>query len=104
MLRIYPVILEIIRALRPLLRAIERHDVDLAKQLKRASASMALNTAEGTGSWGGVRVQRYKTALGSTRESTSCLEVADAAGYVTFDPKLRDKLEHVAATLTNLVR
>ncbi len=36
--------------------------------------------SEGSGSEGGTRRQRYLTALGSARETLSCLEVADALG------------------------
>jgi hypothetical protein len=46
MLFIYDVIIEVLRLLRPVVRAIEKHDRDLARQLKRASTSVLLNTAE----------------------------------------------------------
>jgi four helix bundle protein len=36
---------------------------------RRASASVALNLAEGSGSAGGTRNSRYRTALGSARET-----------------------------------
>ncbi len=37
--------------------------------------------SEGSGSEGETRRQRYLNALGSARETLSCLEVADALGY-----------------------
>ena len=46
MLRIYVVIIEIVREVRPVAERIGRHDRDLARQLKRASVSVALNVAE----------------------------------------------------------
>ncbi len=46
MLRIYEVILEVIRELRPWVKELERLDVNLADQIKRAKQSVALNTAE----------------------------------------------------------
>lgn len=46
MLRIYPVILETVASLRSPILGIERRDPDLARQLRRAAASVALNTAE----------------------------------------------------------
>ena len=46
--------------------------------MRRASSSVALNLAEGMYSRGEVRTARYHTALGSMRETQSCLEVAKA--------------------------
>ena len=104
MLRIYPVILEVIASLRPRLVELERRDPDLARQLRRASASVALNTAEGEYSRGRNRTARYHTALGSIRETRACLDVAVALGYVkAVDPALHDQLRHVTGTLVRLV-
>jgi four helix bundle protein len=82
MLRIYPVILEVLRQLRPVLRRLELRDKDLARQLRRCSVSVALNVAEGMYSRGGNRSARYHSALGSARETLACLEAAEACGYV----------------------
>ena len=82
MLRIYPVILEVLRELRALIAQIERRDSDLTRQLRRCAASIALNVGEGMYSRGKIRGARYHTALGSAREALSCLEVACALGYV----------------------
>jgi hypothetical protein len=46
MLKVYETILEVLRMLRPVIAQIEAHDRDLARQLKRASSSMALNVSE----------------------------------------------------------
>ena len=46
MLRIYPVVLEVLGELQPVVGVIERRDRDLARQLRRCSASVALNLAE----------------------------------------------------------
>jgi four helix bundle protein len=100
MLRIYDTILQVIRLLRPISVQIEAHDRDLARQLRRCSSSIALNTSEGSGSNGGTRKERYKNALGSARETGACLDVALAAGYVDrIDGELLDKLDKVRATL-----
>ena len=103
MLRIYDDMLEVIRALRPLLVAIERRDADLARQLRRASSSVALNLAEGSGSFGGTRTARYRTALGSARETMSCLQVADAFGYLDNLPtNLQRLMNGVVGTLVRV--
>jgi four helix bundle protein len=105
MLRIYSVILEVLRLVRPVIAAIARHDRDLADQLRRAAASVALNAAEGSGSAGGTRQVRYRTALGSARETGACIDVAIALGYIEeVQPEVLQKLDVVRATLVRLVR
>ena len=68
-LRIYEDILEYVRRMRPVVKAIEKHDADLAKQLRRALASMLLNTAEGAKQRGGKGRNRFDDAMGSTDET-----------------------------------
>src|SRR5260370_40759820 len=100
MLRIYSTVIEVLRMLRPVIAEIERHDRDLARQLRRAAGSIALNTAEGSGSHGGTRTERYRNALGPARETRACLAVAEALGYVCgFDAALLDRRDHLRATL-----
>jgi len=104
MLNIYPVVIEFIAELRPLLAQIERKDRDLGKQLRRAAASVALNLGEGMYSRGALRVARYHTALGSMRECHSCLEVAQAFGYVrVLDETMIARVNRVIGTLVRLV-
>lgn len=73
-------------------------------QLRRASASVALNLAKGMYSRGKLRAARYHTALGSARETLSCIEVATALGYVRgMPPSVGGKLNGVIGTLVKLV-
>jgi four helix bundle protein len=103
MLKVYETILEVLRMLRPVIAQIEAHDRDLARQLKRASSSMALNVSEASGSSGGTRRERYRNALGSARESGACIDVALTWGYVErIDAALLDKLDKVRATLVKV--
>ena len=82
MLRIHDDMLDVIRSIRGPLAAIDKRDADLARQLRRAASSVVLNIAEGSGSFGRVRTVRYRTALGSARETLACLQTAEAFGYV----------------------
>ena len=104
MLRIYSVVLEMVGEAAGIAERIERRDVDLARQMRRAAASVALNTAEGMANAGGHKRQRYQTALGSAREVMACVEVAKAMRYVVdVDAGILDRMDHVVATLTRLV-
>ena len=105
MLRIYTLILDVLTDLKPVVAAIEVHDKDLARQLKRAATSIALNTAEGSGSSAGTRRERYRNALGSARETGACLDAAMALGYVeSIEASLLGRLDHVRAVLAKNVR
>jgi four helix bundle protein len=104
MLRIYDVLLELIRLLAPLIKELERRDADLARQCRRALSSSVLNLAEGSYSGGGNRRARYHTALGSLREGLACFEVGAALGYLPApDAKLKRLFDHVLGTLVRLV-
>ena len=105
MLRIYSVILQVVREVAPLAVVVGRADPDLARQLRRALASVPLNTAEGSYSRGANRSARYQNAAGSMREVLACLEVAQAMGYVLgIEPALHARVHHVFGTLVRVVR
>ena len=85
-------------------KQIEKCDRDLATQMRRAAASVALNTAEGMGNTACHKRQRYQTALGSAREVMACSDVAKAMRYVDgVDAGTLDRMNHVIATLARLV-
>jgi len=105
MLRINQVIFDVLVLLRPVIRCIEAHDRDLARQLKDASSSILLNSGEGSGSRAGTRRERYSNAFGSACESTNCLFAALGHGYIeSIDPALLEKLDHVRAVFYKLTR
>jgi four helix bundle protein len=102
MLRIHDDMLDVIRSMRGALGAIDKRDADLARQLRRAASSVVLNIAEGSGSFGRVRTVRYRTALGSARETLACLQTAEAFGYV--QPVSSTTIESMNRIIGTLVR
>jgi len=103
-LRIYSVVLELVRSLRPYLPAIRARSGALGDQLERALISVPLNLAEGAYSRGKNRQARYQTALGSAREVLACLETAEALGWLQpLEPALQARFREVIGTLVRLV-
>jgi four helix bundle protein len=102
MLQIYQVILDTVEGMQPLVRRIELRDKDLGRQLRRASCSIALNTAEGMYSRGQNRQLRYHTALGSARETLSCLELAQRCCALAPPAPLAAQLNRIIGTLVKL--
>jgi four helix bundle protein len=103
MLRIYNVVLEMVADAARIAEQIEERDRDLARQMRRAAASVALNTAEGMGNTAGHKRQRYQTALGSAREVKACVDVAKAMRYVgEVNAVTLDRMDHITATLIRL--
>ncbi|MEM9490570.1 MAG: four helix bundle protein [Myxococcota bacterium] len=77
--------LDFIRLLRPLVQTLERHDKCLAKQLRNAASSVALNLAEGRRRAGKDRTHFWRIAAGSADEARTCLRVAESWGYLAED-------------------
>jgi four helix bundle protein len=104
MLPIYDDIIALVRELAGDIERIERRDGDLARQLRRAASSIALNTMEGGGLRGGNRRLRYESALGSLREVTAVLDVAEALRMVARREEVRERMDKVGATLFRLTQ
>ena len=103
MLRIYDNAISMLRGLRPLIGVLERKDPDLARQLKRAGSSVALNIAEGALARGRNRLSLYQVALGSSKEVIACIDVAMALGYIErVDENVRAELSQIGGTLYKL--
>jgi len=69
-------------ALGPALAKVARGDADLARQLRRAVASVPLNLAEGSRRAGKDRIHHYRIAAGSAEEAMSGLALAFAWGHL----------------------
>ena len=103
MLRIYEDVLEWLSALVPLIDQISRHDPDLAKQLKRASRSTALNLAEGMYARAGSRTAAYSVSLKEMRESYAGLEIGVRLCYIApLEPSLEERCQKILGTLVRL--
>jgi len=81
-LHVHAVALDMIRALRPLLGRVARHDRSLADQLRRAASSVVLNLAEMERSDAGNARARLCTAAGSLSETRAALRLVSAWGYL----------------------
>ena len=105
-LRIYRFSLGVIGQVSGLVTRIGRRDPDLARQLRRAAPSIALNLAEGESALGGNRRIRFDPARNSAKESIACLEVAVAMNYLQQHEidEVADGLARIVATITNLNR
>jgi four helix bundle protein len=75
--------IEVAELARPALALVQRRDCDLASQLRRAIASIALNVAEAQGNAGGNTRVRYESALGSLYETRAAVLLAVAWGYAS---------------------
>jgi four helix bundle protein len=103
MLNIYPVILSFVADVAELVPRVGHHDPDLARQLRRASTSVVLNTAEAMHARGRSRTACYNTALREMRESHAALQVSVLLHYLPpLDAALEDRIQRILATLYRL--
>jgi four helix bundle protein len=103
MLRIYAVALDWIEKLEPLIARIARGDRDLASQLRRSSASVVLNLAEGMVARGGHRTNAYGVSLREMRESYAALQIAQRRRLIgALDVSLEDHCQRLIGTLVRL--
>ena len=99
-LKIYAVVLGLVRALAPYLPALRARSSSLGDQLERALCSIPLNVAEGAYSRGKNRQARYQSAAASAREALACLETAEALGWVQpIPPELGALFHRIIGTL-----
>ena len=103
MLRIYPVVLDWVASLRPVIRSIGACDSNLADQLRRSSTSVVLNLAEGMGATGRSKTQAYRVALREMRESVAAIEIGVRLEYVGGTGAVdADRQDRIVGTLVRL--
>jgi four helix bundle protein len=78
----HDIALEWAAALGPALSGVVQKDPDLARQLRRAVASVPLNLAEGACRAGKDRMHHYRIAAGSAAEAQSGLRLALGWGHL----------------------
>ncbi len=104
MLKIYEDSVVMVRQVYEVARVVEMSDGDLARQMRRASSSVALNISEGSYSRKGNRLARWQDAMGSANETRSALQLAAAVGFIQPSHTLLDLLDKIVATLWKLTR
>ena len=104
-LKLYAVVLELVRALAPYLPVLRSRSAALGDQLERSLVSIPLNVAEGAYSRGKNRQARYQSAAASAREALACFETAEALGWVEPLPAdIGALFDRVIGTLVRLVQ
>ena len=105
-MKIYALIVAMVKAVVALSRKVQRFDPDLARQMKRSSCSVALNASEGWHAQGGNRVARFGTAMSEARETMTALDLSVACGYLRQAEVERelDRLDHIVAVMWKLSR
>src|SRR4051812_23905811 len=102
-LKIYPVVLELVRKLAPFLPRLRARSASLGDQMERALISIPLDVAEGAYSRGKNRQARHQSAAASAREALACWETAEALGFTgPIEPELEALFNRVIGTLVRL--
>ena len=102
-LKIYAVVLELVRQLAPFLPKLRARSASLGDQMERALTSIPLNVAEGAYSRGKNRQARYQSAAASAREALACWETAHALGWAgPLEPEIAALFRQVIGTLVRL--
>lgn len=91
----YQVAIELVRELRPIVIELQKHDANLADQMRRAATSVVANLAEGQRRLKGNKQRAYEIAHGEAREVLGCLDCAEAWGYVASCDAPRGKLDRL---------
>ena len=96
--------LKVLEALVPVETRIRRQSGELAKQISRASESIALNLGEGRERRDGDKRRHFEIAAGSASELTTALRIAVAKRYIDEAQRaaVEQPLDRVRAMLFRL--
>ena len=96
--------LKVLEALVPVETRIRLRNGELAKQISRASESIALNLGEGRERRDGDKRRHYEMAAGSASELTTALRIAVAKRYIAEHERaaVEQPLDRVRAMLFRL--
>lgn len=97
-MKILDQLVDMVAMVHALARKVERHDRDLASQMKRASSSVALNGSEGLWAKAGKRRSRLEDSVNSARETFMALRLAAACSYLP-----REEAEAAMVTLDGII-
>jgi len=102
----YDVSQQIIRALRPIVQIVRRHEPKQADQIRRAANAVAANVSEGNGRKGRDRLQHFAVAYSEVREIGSHLDCGVSWGYLEEGglTDVRELLDRERAMLWRLSR
>ena len=91
-LQVYQVSLKLVREIHALIPQLEKHDRNLADQVRRASRAVPLNVAEATARKGKDQAHRYRIAKGENSEVVAALQVA-APCEMLSEEQVKEPLE-----------
>jgi len=93
----------LVAELNQILPRIRARDADLAKQIRRAASSVALNVAEGRKRVGADRLHLFRIAAGSAAEVGAALDVAELWGYIATPTRARQILDRLGGLFWGLL-
>jgi four helix bundle protein len=103
-LKLYPVVLELVRVAAPSIAPLRVRSYALADQLERALISIPLNVAEGAYSRS-ESAGAISCAAASAREALACFETAHALGWsAPLPPDIVALFNRVIGTLVRLAQ
>ena len=106
-LDVYKLAMEFCQDVEGILREIPKTEFALLDQLKRASLSVPLNIAEGSGRWHDNEKRQYCfISRGSVFECVALLSLVEMKKLISVDKhaRLREKLKRLAQMLTKLAQ
>ena len=107
-LNVYKKGLDIVKEVYAISKKFPREEIfGLTNQFRRATTSIVLNIAEGSGCESPKEFSRFLNyALRSKHEAVACLDITEQLGYISKDEsdKLEKRLEEISSMIVGLKR